>query len=97
MANSAPAIGILEVLFHLDGCASLKERRGRLGGLRDRFGRNPRIALCEHPGDDPTSSAWTIVAVAGDRRGVDELLAGVERDLETRVDAVVVDLSRERL
>jgi uncharacterized protein YlxP (DUF503 family) len=94
---SRTSIGILEVVFHLDGCTSLKERRGRLGGLRDRFGRNPRIALCEHPGDDPTHSAWTIVAVAGDVAAADELLAGVERDLESRVDAVVVDLSRERL
>lgn len=95
---SAPsAIGVLTVDFHLDGCRSLKERRSRLGGLRDRFGRNPRLALCETPGDDPTHSRWTFVAVAGDRRGLDALLGEVERDLESRVDAVVVDIVREHL
>jgi len=94
---SQPAIGILSVEFHLDGCRSLKERRGRLGGLRDRFGRNPRLALCESPGDDPTQSRWTFAALAGDRRGVDELLGQVERDMESRVDAVVTDIVREYL
>lgn len=95
---STPAeIGVLTVVFHLDGCRSLKERRSRLGGLRDRFGRNPRIALCESPGDDPTHACFTFVAVAGDRRSLDGLLGEVERDLESRVDAVVVDLVRERL
>ena len=91
------ALAVLEVVFHLDGCRSLKERRGRLGGLRDRFGRNPRLALCEVPGDDLTHSEWTFVAIAGDRRGVDALLGEVERDLEARVDAVVVDLQRTHL
>jgi len=91
------ALAVLEVVFNLDGCRSLKERRGRLGGLRDRFGRNPRLALCEAPGDDPTHSEWTFVAIAGDRRSVDTLLGEVERDLEARVDAVVVDLQRTHL
>ena len=95
--NEPACIGVLSVVFHLDGCRSLKERRGRLGGLRDRFGRNPRLALCEAPGDDPTRSLWTFVSLAGDRRDVDRLLGEVERDLEARVDAVVVDLERAHL
>jgi hypothetical protein len=90
-------IGVLSVHFHLDGCRSLKERRGRMRGLRERLGRNPRLALCETPSDDPEHSLWTIVAV-GDRRGaVAELLGQVEQELEARVDAVVLDLQRELL
>lgn len=91
------AIIAVSVVFHLDGCSSLKERRGRLGGLRDRFARHPRIALCEHPGDDPQRSRWTFVVVASDSATAAELVDLVERDLETRVDAVVAELIRETL
>ena len=94
---SEAAISVLGVEFQLDGCRSLKERRSRLGGLRDRFGRDPRIALCEAPGDDPASARFTFVVVAGDERGASTLLGRIERDLERHVDAIVVDLWRERL
>lgn len=92
-----PSILVIGVEFHLGGCRSLKERRGRLGGLRDRFGRNPRVALCEHPGDDPETSRWTFVLTGSDPRAVSALAGEVERDLESRVDAVVTELVRERL
>lgn len=92
-----PAIVLLNVHFHLDGCRSLKERRQRLGGLRQRLGRETGIALCEHGGDDPEFSLWSIVIVAGTRRGASDLAGRIERDLETRVDAVVQDISREWL
>jgi uncharacterized protein YlxP (DUF503 family) len=90
-------IGVLTVSFQLDGCRSLKERRGRMHGLRDRLGRNARLALCEMPGDDPEFSTWTIVAIANSRGELADLLNVVERDLEQRVDAVLVELTRERL
>lgn len=93
--DGQPDILMLQVEFHLDGCRSLKERRGRLGGLRDRFSRHPRIALCEHPGDDPETSRWTFVILGADRRAATALAGEVERDLESRVDAVVADLVRE--
>ncbi len=92
-----PSLVAVHVHLHLDGCRSLKERRGRTRGLRQRLGREPGIALCEHPGDDPGESRWTIVALAGTRQAADALLHRIERDLETHVDAVVVDLSREWL
>jgi uncharacterized protein YlxP (DUF503 family) len=90
-------IGVLSVHFHLDGCRSLKERRGRMRGLRERLGRNPRLALCEAPSDDPEHSHWTIVAVGERRSAVAELLGQVEQELEERVDAVVLELQRELL
>lgn len=92
-----PGIVLLRVRFHLDGCQSLKERRRRLGGLRQRLGRETGVALCEHPGDDPTESVWSILVLASTRRGATELLDRIERDLESRVDAVVQDMDREWL
>ncbi len=34
-------IAVLRLRFHLEGYASLKDKRRRLCGLRDRFGRLP--------------------------------------------------------
>lgn len=92
-----PSLVAVHVSFHLSGCRSLKERRTRLGGLRQRIGREPRVALCEHPGDDPSRSTWTIVVLANGRQAADGLLLRIEQDLETHVDAVVADLVREWL
>lgn len=92
-----PSIALLRVRFRLDGCDSLKERRQRLGGLRQRLGRDSAVALCEEPGNDPQESVWSIVVVASSERGVTELVNRIERDLESRVDAVVVEQIRERL
>ncbi|HSG91637.1 MAG TPA: DUF503 family protein [Pseudomonadales bacterium] len=97
MSEAPASIIALTVIFHLDGCRSLKERRGRLGGLRERFGRNPRIALVEHPGDDPQASRWTFLILGQDPRATADLADGVARDLEMRVDAVVADFVREIL
>lgn len=92
-----PVIVLLNVAFELDGCRSLKERRQRLGGLRQRLGREAAVAICEHPGDDPSTSTWSIVILASSERGAQELANRIERDLESRVDAVVAALSREYL
>lgn len=92
-----PGILLLHVQFELDGCRSLKERRQRLGGLRLRLGREASVALCEHPGDDPAASAWSIVVIAGTERAATELAGRIERDLESRVDAVIASISREWL
>ena len=40
-------IAILTFTFSLPGCSSLKEKRQRVGGLHERFGRNPAVAVCE--------------------------------------------------
>ena len=40
-------VGLLELEFHIPGCKSLKEKRGRLAGMRDRFGRLTNVAVCE--------------------------------------------------
>jgi len=89
-------IGVLTVVFDLGGCRSLKEKRGRLRGLRDRFGRLTHLAVCETDyADDPNRAQWTFVTCSREPSRVHDLLAAVERELETGVDAQVVDLRRE--
>jgi uncharacterized protein YlxP (DUF503 family) len=83
-------IAVLTLRFHLDGCASLKEKRQRLAGLRDRFGRQPNIAVCESDNQDVLQSAeWSFVVAAGSRALVDRTIADVETFVAESVDARV--------
>ena len=89
-------IAILTLQFHLEGCASLKEKRQRLGGLRDRFGRQPNMAVCESERQDSLQRAeWTFVAVAGARAVTDRMIAEVEKFVAETVDARVCDRELE--
>ncbi len=83
-------IAILSLDFHLEGCASLKEKRRRLGGLRDRFGRQPNMAVCESDRQDALQRVqWTFVAVAGARAVTDQMIAEVEKFVAETIDARV--------
>ena len=76
----------------------MKEKRGRLRGLKDRFGRQANLAVCEAADADALDRAeWWFVACAADRRVVEKMLTEVERDVQDRVDAEVVDVHREWL
>ena len=87
-------IAVLTLRLHLEGCSSLKEKRRRLNGLRDRFGRQPNMAVCESDLQDAWQEAeWSFVAVANSRAMTDRLIAQVETFLGEMVDARVV--SRE--
>jgi hypothetical protein len=91
-------IGILTLVFQLEGCASLKEKRQRLAGLRDRFGRQPNIAVCESGEQDALRRAeWSFVAAARSRQLVDQLLAGVENHVAQEIDARVLERRLEHL
>ncbi len=84
--------------FYLHGCTSLKEKRQRLGRLRDKFGKNTTLGVCESAHMDVLRRAeWTFVACASADHVVQQVLADVEQYLTTSVDAEVVDLEREWL
>ena len=91
-------IAVLRLRLHLEGCASLKEKRQRLGGLRDRFGRLPGIAVCESGAQDSLNDAeWSFVAAGGSRQITDRLLSGVEDFVAETVDARVTARDLEQL
>jgi len=92
------SIGILTVEFHLPGSASLKEKRRRLIRLRDRFGREPNVAVCESGFQDQHERAeWMYLAVSSDRLAVERQLTAIERFIAGEIDAVIVALHREYL
>jgi uncharacterized protein len=91
-------IAILTLDFHLEGCASLKEKRQRLGSLRERFGRLPGIAVCESDLQDAHQRAeWTFVALAANRRLAEQLLGEVELHASQELDARIAAREIEHL
>ena len=88
----------LTIDFHLGGCRSLKEKRQRLKGLRDRFGRAVNVAVCESDHQDAHQrSQWSFIASAADVGVVERTLAEVERTIQFTVDAELVNVQREWL
>ena len=88
----------LTLRLHLYGCRSLKEKRKRVGGLRERFGRKPNLAVSEvalH--DNHHESEWRFVAIAGDRKITSSLLDEVHAWASERLDAAIVDSDRRDL
>lgn len=89
---------LLRLQLHFDGCRSLKEKRRRLRGLRDRLGQAANVAVCESGHQDAHQrSEWCLVAIATDVGGVDRTLAGAERLVEQSVDAQLIGAQREWL
>jgi uncharacterized protein len=88
-------IGVLRVSFALRGCRSLKEKRQRLGGLRERFGKQVNVAVCESGFQDIHDRAeWTFVAVAQTGRLIDQTLTDIEHRILDSVDATVAEIDR---
>lgn len=91
-------IGILTFTFSLPDCRSLKEKRQRIGGLHQRFGRNPAVAVCESDEHDTLDiSVWSFVVAANNKREVESLCSQIENKIQDAVDARVVDVMREML
>lgn len=89
-------IGILTLSFSLPGCGSLKEKRGRMGGLHERFGRNPAVAVCESgERNRHDASEWSFVVVGLSKREVESLCSQIEDKIERVVDGRVMNVVRE--
>lgn len=91
-------IAILTCSISLPGCGSLKEKRQRMGGLHERLGRNPAIAVCESgERNRHDASEWSFVVTGLSRKEVESLCSEIENRLEQSVDGRVLDISREFL
>lgn len=85
-------IGVLSLRLRLEGCSSLKEKRQRLNGLRDRFGRLPAVAVCESDlADSRQQAEWSFVCAGNDAANVTRKLDGIEKFVLENVDADIVD------
>lgn len=91
-------ISVMTFTISLPGCASLKEKRQRVGGLHERFGRNPSIAVCESGDRDRLeASEWSFVVAADSRQKVESICGDIEEKLQRAVDGRLLDVTREHL
>lgn len=91
-------IAVLTMTFSLPGCLSRKEKRQRMGGLHERYGRNPAVAVCESGGhEDMETGEWSFVITGTGRRDVESLCSEIEDRLQRTVDGRVMDVSRQFL
>ncbi len=91
-------IAILTFTFSLPGCSSLKEKRQRVGGLHERFGRNPAVAVCESGElNRHDASQWSFVVVGMTKREVEALCSQIEDKVKTTVEGRIMDVVREFL
>ncbi|MDR5906988.1 DUF503 domain-containing protein [Franzmannia qiaohouensis] len=91
-------IAVLTLSISLPGCRSLKEKRQRMGGLHERFGRNPAVAVCESGElDRLEASEWTFVVAATTLPKVESLCSEIEEKIQRGVDGRVMEATREVL
>ncbi|MCX4028864.1 DUF503 domain-containing protein [Endozoicomonas sp. SM1973] len=90
-------IQLLTLFFHLPGCRSLKEKRSRLGGLKDKFGRVTNVAITESDFHDLHQQAeWSVIIMAKDQSTVDRIIAQLELTID-QLDVLLIKITRERL
>ena len=88
----------LTLEFQLPACHSLKDKRRRLNGLRDRFGGKPNIAVTESGWHDIHDRArWTFVIVGENQRIIESQQELIQTFASQSLDAVVTHSSREYL
>lgn len=91
-------IEALTVRLQIPSACSIKEKRARTKGLRDKWGKQVNMAVVESGYQDCWQEAeWTFVCAANDRAMVDRAFSKLEQDLRSGWDFVVTDIIRERM
>lgn len=91
-------VRLLTVDFRLGGCRSLKEKRQRLKGLKEKFGRAPNVAVCESDYQDVHQRAqWSFIAAAASGDVAERMLADILQSIELSVDAELIGVAQETL
>ena len=91
-------VRLMTVNFHLGGCRSLKEKRQRLKGMRERFGKAPNVAVCESDYQDVHQRAqWSFVATAANGDIAERSLSEILSSIEYSVDAELIGVDQEIL
>ncbi len=85
-----PHLAVLTMAIEFPGCRSLKEKRHRVGGIRDRLSRLPNVGVCESGETDRHQHGqWTFAIIANSRPAVEKTVRTIEDTLNERVDGVV--------
>ena len=91
-------VRVLRVDLYLSGCRSLKEKRQRLKGMRDRFGRLTNVAVCESDYQDALQRAqWSFLAAAANGGVAEKALGEILENIQSSVDAELIGVEEEIL
>lgn len=85
----------IELIF--PGCRSLKEKRARLRGIRERLGKQAFIAIAESGYQDfHDRSEWSIVVLAQNNKLFDQILSDIDGEFD-HVEGQIVKRQIERI
>lgn len=93
-----PHVGVLTLHFQLYGCDDLKAKRKVFTALRAVWGKEPDLAVAETADLDALDCAtWTVAALGTSSKQITQRLDQVEKAIEERIDAAILDVHREIL
>jgi len=88
-------IHLVKVEFIFRGCRSLKEKRARTRGIRDRLGKLPTVAIAESNYQNAHDrSEWSIVVLAQNNRLFHQMLSALDEAL-VQVDGEMINRTVE--
>lgn len=91
-------IELMKIELSLEGCSSLKEKRSRTRGIRDRFGKQPNVAVIESDYQESLRRAqWVFICLSTNKKIVDQTYASIEEGLSVGWDFTITDILREAL
>ncbi len=93
-----PHVGVLVLHFQLYGCEDLKAKRKVFNALKAVWGREADLAVAETADQDALDCAtWTIAALGSSTQQITQRLDQVEKAIQERIDAAILDVHREIL
>jgi uncharacterized protein YlxP (DUF503 family) len=93
-----PHVGILTLHFQLYGCEDLKAKRKVFTALKAVWGKEPDLAVAETADQEALDCAtWTIAALGDSSQQISQRLDQVEKAIQERIDAAILDVHREIL
>lgn len=93
-----PHVGVLTLHFQLYGCEDLKAKRKVFAPLRAVWGKETDLAVAESSDLEALDCAtWTIAALGASSQQITQRLDQVEKAIEERIDAPILDIHREIL
>ncbi len=93
-----PHVGVLTLHFQLYGCEDLKAKRKVFTALKAVWGKEPDLAVSETADHQALDCAtWTIAALGTSSQQITQRLDQVEKAIEARIDAAILEVSREIL
>ncbi len=93
-----PHVGVMTLHFQLYGCEDLKAKRKVFTALRAVWGKEPDLAVAETADQEALDCAtWTVAALGTSSQQISQRLDMVEKAIQERIDAAILEVQREIL